>query len=228
MRKICLLFICFGWLSACTTDQSETSGTESNGSQNAILKGTGNSATETDSDETNREPVGQNQTIVPGKSIGLIKLNEQAEVVYKLLGQPAATDAAMGKMLATWLSEPKLSEPRREHYQTNIFFARNMGSAEESSQAKQIRVTSPEYKLENRIGVGSDLKTIQAHFPEMKKAAVYTTDQTKEKITIYHDKKAGIAFEIDRTGKCTGIGIQEPGKANFEVYSAISADLKKV
>src|SRR5687768_7060442 len=47
----------------------------------------------------------EDNVIIPGKSIGLLKLNEQAEVVYKLLGKPDKSDAAMGKALATWFSD---------------------------------------------------------------------------------------------------------------------------
>ena len=225
MQKIYPFLICVGLFSACNAN--ETTREEINTAP-SIIRETENKVPETDSVEVTSETISSNELILPGKSIGLIKLNEDADVVYKLLGKPDKSDAAMGKVLATWFTEPKLSELNREKLQTNIFFVRNMGGAEEKSRAKQIRVTSPAYKLENNIRIGSDLKTIQAHFPNLQKAAIYTTQETKKQITIFHDKAAGIAFEMDPNNKCVGIGIQEPGKANFEVYTAVALDLKRI
>ncbi|MFC5270960.1 hypothetical protein [Adhaeribacter terreus] len=226
MKNVALAIILFLSLNSCNQPEKEAAVLGS--ASESIIKETGKSKPENTSEETSQEVSGKNETIVPGKSIGLIKLNEQAEVVYKLLGKPNLTDAAMGKMLATWFTEANLSDPDTTAYQTNIFFVRNMGSAEESALAKQIRITAKQYKLGNGLAINSDLKTIQASFPEMKKAATYTSARTKQKIDVYHDSVAGITFEINKAGKCVGIGIQEPGKANFEVYSAVSSDLKKL
>ena len=234
MRKIHLLFLALYWLSACNPDQSKTTTPETGSNQTSVLREAGPAQSPADTEETAKAEETKEQTsdinhlIVPGKSIGLIKLNEQAEVVLKLLGKPDKADAAMGKSLQTWYADPVISRPGTPVYETDIFFARNMGSTDESSRAKQIRITSPEFKLERGIGVNTALETIQAQFPEAIKTATYTSPQNRETVSVYHDKKAGIAFEIAKTGKCIGIGIQEAGKSNFEVYTAFTTDFKRL
>ena len=234
MQKTFVLLLSLCWLSACNTDQSKTTTPETGSNQTSVLR-EGElgrppaSAEETaKADETKEQTTDINHLIVPGKSIGLLKLNEQAEVIQKLLGKPDKADAAMGKSLQTWYADTLVSKAGRPVYETDIFFVRNMGSADESSRAKQIRITSPEFKLERGIGVNTALETIQAQFPEAIKTATYTSPQNRETVSVYHDKNAGIAFEIAKTGKCIGIGIQEAGKSNFEVYTAFATDFKRL
>lgn len=98
------------------------------------------------------------QLIVPGKSIGQTKLNENAKIVFEKLGKPDNDDAAMGKSLSTWYAHHNPSG-----YQTQIFCSRYSGNPDETvTHVIQIRVTSPYFKTANSIGVGSTLKQINA------------------------------------------------------------------
>ena len=137
------------------------------------------------------------QLIVPGKSIGQTKLQEDAILVYKRLGRPDAGDAAMGKSLATWYAGH-----RPLGYQTQVFFSRYMGGMDDiTSRVKQIRVTSPYFKTAAGIGPGSTLKQINAVF-KARKTAAFT--EHKQRYFIY-DTFKGIAFESNASGKCTGV-----------------------
>ena len=88
-------------------------------------------------DSTIKKEVSPEQLILPGKAIGRTTLNEDATLIAKVLGPPDKGDAAMGKALSTWYAN---HDPTG--YQTSIFFERQMGG-DETSRAKQIRITSP-------------------------------------------------------------------------------------
>ncbi|MEX8548580.1 MAG: hypothetical protein V5804_13335 [Mucilaginibacter sp.] len=146
---------------------------------------------------TDQKTVPIAQLIVPGKSIGQTKLQEDAVLVYKRLGRPDAGDAAMGKSLATWYAGH-----RSLGYQTQVFFSRYMGGMDDiTSRVKQIRVTSPYFKTAEGIGPGSTLKQINAFF-KVRKTAAFT--ENKQRYFVY-DTFKGIAFESNAGGKCTGV-----------------------
>ena len=110
------------------------------------------------SDTTNRpdmpgdKPVPLSQLVVPGISVGQTAINEASENVHKRLGKPDGGDAAMGKSVSIWYANHDTSS-----YLTQMFFTRNMGN-DETSRVKQIRVTSPWFKLNNNLFAGSPLK----------------------------------------------------------------------
>lgn len=151
---------------------------------------------------TTQKSVSAAQLIVRGKSIGQTKLNEDAKLVFQRLGKPDGGDAAMGKSLAVWYANHN-----PQGYQTQIFFSRQMGAADENvSRVKQIRVTSPYFKTVNGIGAGSTLKQIHASF-KVKKTASYK--EKKQSFSVY-DTDKGIAFETAATGKCVGVIVYLP------------------
>ncbi|RYE19521.1 MAG: hypothetical protein EOP42_28930 [Sphingobacteriaceae bacterium] len=156
------------------------------------------------------KPVTAVQLIIPGKSIGKITLNENAELVFKKLGKPDAGDAAMGKSVATWYANHDSAS-----YQTQIFCSRQMGTAHENTNSiKQIRITSPYFKTVNGIGAGSMLKQINAFFI-VKKTLTYK--ENKQQFFVY-DTIKGIAFEVAANGKCVGIIVYLPENAGNITY----------
>ena len=166
------------------------------------------------SDTTGEKPVPAEQLILPGQSIGTISINENADSVFRKLGKPDAGDAAMGKSLSTWYAKHDTSG-----YETQIFFSKQMGTADETSRVKQIRITSPWFKTTDYMGVGMHLQTIESKKEfSLKKSSQYT-DEGKQ-FFIYDDADAGIAFEINDKNICTGIIIHEPGKDATSSYIA--------
>ncbi len=157
------------------------------------------------------------QLIVPGKSIGQTRLNENAGLVFKRLGKPDDGDAAMGKSLATWYASHNPSG-----YQTQVFCSRYMGGDENVSRVKQIRVTSPYFKTANGIGAGSTLKQINASF-KVRKTLAYI--ENKQSFFVY-DTNKGIAFEIAANGKCVGVIVCLPGDQGGFTYLPFHPNLK--
>lgn len=141
--------------------------------------------------------------IIPGKSIGKIRINENSAKIVSLLGKPNSGDAAMGKALSTWYHNHDTSA-----YQVQVFFSRQMGTADDTSRVKQIRVTLPGYQTADQIHAGTSFKDISAKF-RLEKIATY---QEKGKpFSIYAATSEGVAFEVDSDQKCSGILVFEPG-----------------
>ncbi len=135
--------------------------------------------------------------IVPGKSIGKVTLNQNADSVINTLGQPDLTDGAMGSSLLTWLGKHGDSASR-----VSVFTQRNMGVPDETiSRVKQIRVTSPQFKTAEDIGTGATLTDLNAHY------SIKAVDQYKQ-LKVYDDLQRGIAFDVDSlTNRCVAISV---------------------
>ncbi len=177
------------------------------GQNRSASKATDTTATEVSiTDTTGEKPVSAQQLILPGQSIGTININENADSVLSKLGKPDAGDAAMGKSLSTWYAKHDTSG-----YETQVFFSKQMGTADEASRVKQIRITSPWFKTMDYMSTGMHLQTIESKKEfSLKKTARYTNGNRQ--FFIYNDADAGIAFEIDDRNVCTGIIVHEPGK----------------
>jgi hypothetical protein len=221
MRKLCLLFICFNCFVACTSKQKETEHKAPNTSQTAAVP-EDEKTLGTENTITAEEAITPTQQIIPGKSIGLIKLNEDAEVVHKLLGKPTTSNSGMGKSLQTWTT--KTADGKTQ--QISIFFSRNMGNADEKSRAKQIRIKDAAFK--NKANYATTETTLRSNISEAKKTITYTLPGFEKEFTIFDNVKTGIAFEFDPTGNVVAITVHEPGKPAFEIFSEVGSELKKI
>jgi hypothetical protein len=169
-------------------------------------------------DSSNKhEPTFAEKLIIPGKSVGQTTLNEDAENVIKRLGKPDTGDAAMGKALSIWYANHDTTG-----YETMIFSARQMGTANETSQVKQIRITSPWFTTQEGLHVGSTLKQINEHYVTRKAA---TFSKEGKPYFIYKTDK-GIAFEIGSNNSCTGIIVFDPKAATGQAYLPFYSNLK--
>ncbi len=139
--------------------------------------------------------------IVPGRSIGGTALGEPYEAVEARLGTPDASDAAMGKMMATWYAGHNPGG-----HQTALFFTRNMGAADETSRVRQVRVTSPYFKTAGGLGVGAPLQAIEQQYA-LEPVAAYEENGTRYR-TMGAD---GILFEIGPGDRCVGIIVARKG-----------------
>ena len=168
-----------------------------------------------------------NDTIMPGKAVGRITLNEKVTDLYKTLGEPDSADAAMGKALLSWFAKPVIKDGDTTVNSVRVFTHTNFGSKEESPRVKLIRITSPFFKTESRVGTGSTLAFIKMQYPTIKKWASYEMAADKP-VVIYADMKEGISFEIGGTTKCVGIAVHHPNEVAWELYNAIFGPLKKL
>jgi hypothetical protein len=165
------------------------------------------------------KPVPLAQLIVPGISVGQTAINESSEVVHKKLGKPDAGDAAMGKSVSIWYSNHDTTG-----YITQMYFSRDMGN-DETSRVKQIRVTSPSFKVSNKIYAGVPFKIAESVY-KLKKIATFENKGGKR--TIYDDVKGGIGFEVDDKDMITGIVVHETGRTATGTYLAFFPNLKPI
>ncbi|MES2826935.1 MAG: hypothetical protein V4687_02215 [Bacteroidota bacterium] len=166
--------------------------------------------------QASKNPVATAQLIVPGKRIGQISINESGEDVHKKLGVPDAGDAAMGKSISIWFANKDTTS-----YVTQIYFSRGQED-DDVQRVKQIRVTSPAFKLNNEIGVGSALDRVKTAY-QLIKTATFTEKGVK--LFLYDDSKAGIAFDV-HNNVISGITVHEPGREAAKTYLSFFPDLK--
>jgi len=164
-----------------------------------------------------------NDTIMPGKSIGHISLDEKTEDVIQALGQPDSSDAAMGKQMLSWYSKPTKKDTAVNSIK--IFAAANFGGKDEAARVRQVRITSPFFKTAEGIGCGSTIAFIKTQYKDIKKASASYTDRSGNPVMIYDDIKEGIAFEIGSNTKCVGVTVHPRGHKAWEIYAAEFGDL---
>ncbi|MFD1258085.1 hypothetical protein ACFQ3S_14855 [Mucilaginibacter terrae] len=165
------------------------------------------------------EPVPAAKLIIPGKCIGQTQINENVAKVFKRLGRPDAGDAAMGKSLSIWYANHDTTG-----FQTMVFSTRQMGTENEDSMVKQIRITSPWFSTADGIYVRSTLQQIK-QFYTVKKSAVVTKKDGK--YSIYKTNK-GIAFETDAQENCTAIIVFDPSFQPGQTYLPIYDNIEPV
>ncbi|GGH11522.1 hypothetical protein [Mucilaginibacter phyllosphaerae] len=163
------------------------------------------------------KPVPLVQLIVPGTSIGQTSLNESSENVHKRLGKPDSGDAAMGKSISVWYAGHDTTGNV-----TQMYFSRGQGD-DETKRVKQIRVTSPFFKLNSKVFAGVPFKNVSGIY-QLKKVATFTDKGSNH--TLYDDTKAGIAFDADDKGIITGITVHEPGREAASTYLPFFSTLK--
>ncbi|MCP9749583.1 hypothetical protein [Ferruginibacter sp. HRS2-29] len=209
MRLLSLVFVCFS-LFACNSGSQKKNATAppNDFKITDTLKGhtvSGN--------PDSMPPVPAAELIVPGKSIGLTSIGERADSVNAKLGRPDDGDAAMGKAISTWYSKGN------KLHSTTIFFSVNFGDKDEASRAKQIRITSPYFKTQEGLCVGSHMEEISKVYPVLKKTGRYPSPTNATQMVVVMDEPdKGIAFEISPAYKCVGIVIHRPEDKPFETY----------
>lgn len=157
--------------------------------------------------------VNADSLIVPGKSIGNIRLGMDAAPVIKLMGTPSGGDAAMGKATVIWNTGDDL---------TAIYTERNMG-VDDTARILQIRSTLPGYLTDKNIGVGVTLDDIELQMP-VARLGEYT--EGKDTFALYVTR-AGISFEINRDQQCTGIIVHPAGTDPTKAYLPFHSNLRK-
>ena len=208
-KQLNLVLLSFSLLFSCTQNQDTTSaasGDQTTQSSNELVTvGTGSRPA--------NAPivVPSDSLIVPGVGLGNIKLDADAAPIMKKLGKPDAIDAAMGKAVATWFEQHDTGR-----HALSIFTAKDMGNSP-VAKVEQVRVTAPAFKTAEGIGASSPLIEIQKAF-NIKKEKSYQIKQ--EKITVYADP-TGIAFEVNKDGRCIGIVVYPKGDLHPDTYSRL-------
>jgi len=147
--------------------------------------------------------VNQEQLLLPGISAGKVKLGQDAKEVYAKLGKADAGDASMQKSVSIWYKNHD-----QESYSTSIYTVRDTGD-NPAAKIQQVRVTSPEFKTVEGIGVSSTLELIKQKYSVRK-----LTDITdRGRVLVIYDSMAGIAFETDIKGVCKAVIIHRANES---------------
>jgi len=168
------------------------------------------------SDHAGQNADDERQTIVvPGKRMGALRIDQNADSVVKRLGKPDYSDAAMGKALLKW------NNFKGGHLV--VFIAQKMG-VEDYHRFKMIRSGSPVFKTEDELGVGSSLKSLRARF-NLKNRGIFHSNNEKQ--TLWVDDGEHIGFEIDADQTCRATIVFAKGYPPENLYIALYKDFEK-
>ena len=132
--------------------------------------------------------------IVPGKSIGNVKLHATPDHLTTMLGKPITGDLSSGR-LTYWWKIPSNQTDTKSHL--DVLF--HQDTAGKHSFAVQIRIHSKQISTTAGITVGKSLKQIRDIFPNIRRI------DSDSKLIIYDSVSKGIAFEFNNKKQCTAI-----------------------
>ena len=147
--------------------------------------------------------------IRPGIGIGEVSLGENAERLYEKMGKPDAADAAMGKSIDTWYDDHDVKS-----YSLSVYTERDLRKDNPPAIIRQIRVTAPQYRTTDQVGVGTSLAILQERY-QLEAGAGYHSEQ--KPVRVFTDTK-GIAFEINEDGECIGVLVYPNGTLQADSY----------
>jgi hypothetical protein len=132
-----------------------------------------------------------------------------------------------GKRVVTWYSKPVVHAGDTVINEVDIYFTtNNFGMPNEAASAQIVRITSPRFMTQQKIGVGSTLTQIQKYFKKIKKIGSYVSPKTNMEVSIYDDRKSGIAFEIDQQQNCVGVTVYVSGDGPEIIYNSVFGEVK--
>ena len=180
--------------SACTYDQAQVTDINKSEQTNASPRNTSIDAA---------------TLIRPGSGIGEVTLGANAERLYEKMGKPDVADAAMGKSIDTWYDDHDVKS-----YSLSVYTVRDLGKDNPPAIIQQIRITAPQYRTDDRVGVGTSLSELQDRY-KLEAGAGYHSEQ--KPVRVYTDT-TGIAFEINEEDECIGVLVYPKGTLQAESY----------
>lgn len=164
--------------------------------------------------------------IVPGRSLGSIRLGVAAAASGLPTTPAAAGDAAMMKQWDTWYgARPADGSAPTE---LDVYRALRPGSDNGQKSVQAVRATSPWFHLANRLRVGARLREIRAAYGALPLAITYCLPGGRR--YLYDDVARGVAFETDGTAAgstCRAIVVHLPGRANTSTMSGYLTGLPR-
>ena len=155
--------------------------------------------------------------VVPGKSVGNIKLGEVNEKLNSILGEPVMGDAAMCKSWSRW----KWGDPA---HVVEIFESCDP-QKDMRKTVQQIRIAGVPLGTRDDISTKSTFAQINGRFQDLVTEATFTSRETGKPLIVLDQVEQGIAFVVDATGKrpdpegnCHMIIIHLPGKKAIDTY----------
>jgi hypothetical protein len=160
------------------------------------------------------KPITKARIIIPGKSVGPMRIEGDADSLLTIMGKPDSIDGAMGASLMLWHVKY-----HKKMYETAIYAHRNMGAPDENiNHIKAIWVSSTYYKTADYAGAGSELRDVKKLFKlTMHAIPGYSVKQ----LALYSDYGAGISFEADSTGRCHAVLVYARGDSSAAYLNII-------
>lgn len=162
------------------------------------------------------------QLVVPGRSLGRLRLGADVATALPPLGPAAYGDAAMMKAWVTWYGQ---GHPPA---QLDVYTALVPGQ-DSHKTVQVVRATSPYFRLANGLRNGSTLTQIRAAYGQLPLAATYQVPAGTR--YLYDDVRRGIAFELDGPvagSHCRALLIHWPGRAVANTYLSLPVYLKEL
>jgi hypothetical protein len=163
------------------------------------------------------------QLVVPGRSIGSLRLGTDPAISLPPLGPSATTDGAMLKAWATWYGQGKPAS------QLDVYTAPPPGDDGSHKSVQVVRATSAFFRLANGLHNGSTLTQIKAAYGRLPLAITYRLAAGTR--YLYDDVAHGIAFETDGTAAgshCRALIVHLPGRAVAQTNLPLASYLKEL
>jgi hypothetical protein len=144
--------------------------------------------------------------IVPGQSIGRIRLGEEFQSIVAIFGRPNGRgEAAMGRAWSSWVGT--------SGHVVDIYTVRGTddSAAHPANFVRQIQVNSPTFHTAHGVHVGESFTEIS------RRVANLALANTNGAMRLYDSVKAGLAIET-QSGKCIAILVHAPNAAIRHQY----------
>lgn len=149
--------------------------------------------------------------VVPGESVGKLRLGDFEETVVSLIGAPQLGDAAMCKSWTRW-------EWGNPQHVVELFSSCD-AKKDMKKTVRQIRFSGLPFETATGITPQSTFAQIEQHYKDLEVAAMFKDKATGQQRMILDQPRLGIAFEVDAidtrpnpNGKCHMIIIYPPGQ----------------
>lgn len=162
--------------------------------------------------------------VVPGESVGRIRLGDSEENVISIIGSPQLGDAAMCKSWSRW----EWGEPLH----VLEVFASCDPKKDMEKTVQQIRFSGIPFETASGVSPKSTFAKIRHEFTDLAASATFKDKATGQQMIIMDQTRQGIAFVVnakgkqpDPQGKCHMIIIHAPDKKAIDTYLRPEWDL---
>ena len=140
--------------------------------------------------------------VVPGVSLGQVRLGVGPKQALAALGKPTTEDAAMGVYWSTWIG--------KSGARVDVLVRRlHTGDADERTVVRLVRATSPIFVLPKGLHSGSSVSDLRRAYPGAKTSAGY--DATTGRVRIWDDVRRGLAWEAMANGRVGALIVHPKG-----------------
>jgi hypothetical protein len=148
--------------------------------------------------------------IVPGRSLGHVRIGANPSSVFDEFGKPSSEDAAMGKAWATWFGP--------QGGRLDIFSSRSPDAdSRDRVKVLLVRVTSTKFRLASGLHTGSSSERFKRAYPRARTWGRYRSSVGR--VTIWDDVRCGLAWETTPSGAVLAITVHAAGEPLPESFS---------